>query len=48
MTMAQYIVRVKGTLDDSQILRQIRAIEKKGIHLNVAGANGVTGKGKGG
>ena len=48
MTMAQYIVRVKGTLDDSQILRQIRAIEKKGIHLNVAGASGTTGKGKGG
>ena len=45
MTMAQYIVRVKGTLDDSHILRQIRAIEKKGIHLNVAGANGTTGKG---
>lgn len=48
MTMAQYIVRVKGTLDDSTILRQIRAIEKKGIHLNVAGASGTTGKGKGG
>ena len=48
MTMAQYIVRVKGTLDDSTILRQIRAIEKKGIHLNVAGANGTTGTGRSG
>ena len=44
--MAQYIVRVKGTLDDSQILRQLRAIERKGITLKTKGS--ALGSGKGG
>lgn len=44
--MAQYIVRVKGTLDDGQILRQLRAIERKGITLKTKGS--ALGGGKGG
>lgn len=45
--MAEYRIRLHGELDDSRILQQIKAIEKKGITLKTRGGTGTTG-GKGG
>lgn len=45
--MASYLIRVKGSLDDSLIRKQLRAIERR-TKLNIGGTVGGSGKTKGG
>jgi hypothetical protein len=47
--MANYLIRVKGSLDDSLIRKQLRAIERRTkLKLNLGGTFGGSGKTNGG